>query len=218
MPAKAVPYLTPDAAAGVTLCRRLRFPSELADILTGALERLTHEWVFEAFGSMTPTEAANHFAEMFNGYLDSGDICDMGGIVDFVIDPGAGWLLCDGTTYLREDYPELYARLTVETSPLIIDADNFSVPDLRGKFRLGSDAGDLATGGAATVTLTEAQIPAHTHTYDQIGATLTDPGEVPSAIGIDDINTVNTGTTGGSEAHENMPPYTAFRPYLRARP
>lgn len=213
-----MPYLTPDTAAGVTLCRRLRFRAELAEILTGALEKLTHEYMFEQHGDMTPEQAADAFNEMFIGYLDSEDICNMGAIVDFVIAPSTGWLLCDGATYDREDYPELYAALDAESSPLIIDADTFAVPDLRGRFRLGSDAGDLATGGAATVTLTEAQIPAHTHNYDQIAVNVIDPGITPTVVGIDDINSVPTSSTGGGEAHENMPPYMGFRSYLRATP
>jgi microcystin-dependent protein len=69
------------------------------------------------------------------GYVPSGGIIMWSGSVASV---PAGWFLCDGTN---------------------------STPDLRNRFIVG--AGDTyavaATGGAASVTLTEAQLPAHTH-------------------------------------------------------
>lgn len=40
----------------------------------------------------------------------------------------AGLLLCNGQTFLREDYPELYAYYVAISSPLIIDADSATVP------------------------------------------------------------------------------------------
>ena len=107
----------------------------------------------------------------------------------------SGWVLCNGAN---------------------------STPDLRGKFVVGYhdsngdyDVGD--TGGAETVTLTEAQMPAHTHTattkgtsgshsWTQFGAGRNDwnyPGE-------NSRGSATTASTGGGAAHENRPPFYAL--------
>ena len=71
-------------------------------------------------------------------------------------------LKCDGSTHARADYPVLYDRLPVG---LIVDADNFMTPDLRGIFVLGASAAHPAfsIGGDEEVTLTTAQMPTHSH-------------------------------------------------------
>jgi microcystin-dependent protein len=46
-----------------------------------------------------------------------------------------GWLWCDGTSYLRTDYPTLFA--TVGTASGAADPTHFNVPDLRGFFMRG---------------------------------------------------------------------------------
>jgi len=104
-----------------------------------------------------------------------------------------GWVLCNGSN---------------------------GTPDLRDKFVVGAgstyDPED--TGGAATVTLTEDDIPTHDH---DLPATI-----VTSAGGIDDDYNVSSGFTtlvksvitgsvgpvqtrnfGDGNSHENLPPY-----------
>jgi len=65
------------------------------------------------------------------------------------VDPPLYCLPCDGSVYLREDYPELYIALD---DAFIIDADSFFVPDMRNLTMVG--AGDIyamgATGGEGT--------------------------------------------------------------------
>lgn len=86
----------------------------------------------------------------------------------------AGYLLCDGRSLLRADYPALFAVLG--TTYGAADGTHFNLPDHRGRVSVtldnlgGSDAGRLSaantiggTGGAETVTLTAQQIPAHSH-------------------------------------------------------
>jgi microcystin-dependent protein len=106
-----------------------------------------------------------------------------------------GWVLCDGTN---------------------------STPNLQGRFVVGYhtangdyDVGD--TGGAETVTLTVAQMPAHTHTattkgtsgshsWTQFGAGRNDwnyPGE-------NSRGSATTASNGGGTAHENRPPFYAL--------
>ena len=106
-----------------------------------------------------------------------------------------GWVLCDGTN---------------------------STPNLAGKFVVGYQSGNsdyavAQTGGAETVTLSEANMPAHTHTattkgtsgshsWTQFGAGRNDwnyPGE-------NSRGSATTASTGGGTAHENRPPYYAL--------
>lgn len=105
-----------------------------------------------------------------------------------------GWALCDGTN---------------------------GTPDLRNAFPLGAGTRAIgARGGEENVTLTVAQMPKHSHIeqfYSEIGRQYITHG-VTTNLGTSnggtwDINVqkvgneISTYITGGSEAHNNMPPY-----------
>lgn len=63
-----------------------------------------------------------------------------------------GWLMCDGTSYLRTDYADLFTAIGILFGAA--DGTHFNVPDLRERFPRGKGGGDTlgATGGAASVT------------------------------------------------------------------
>jgi len=115
----------------------------------------------------------------------------------------AKWLKCTGQTVSDTDYPELAAVLG---TPFHVHP-NITLPDLRERFLYGAalnaDLGD--TGGAATHTLTTAEIPAHTHGYELHTAN----GATATAARINAATTVTkqTQSEGGGGAHNNMPPY-----------
>lgn len=98
----------------------------------------------------------------------------------------AGWVVCDGTN---------------------------GTPDLRDKFVLGAGTthtvGD--TSGSETVTLTREQMPKHNHTISLVkngeaNGTYNYPPATSSATAISVVNDpINV--AGGSQPHENMPPY-----------
>jgi microcystin-dependent protein len=77
-------------------------------------------------------------------------------------------LPCDGTQYLRTDYPFLYEVLD---AAFIVDADHFITPDLRGRTIIGTGPGIALTerfvndvGGQEFVTLTIGELAVHSHT------------------------------------------------------
>jgi microcystin-dependent protein len=134
-----------------------------------------------------------------------------------------GTLLCDGSTHLRVDYPNLYDALDLA---YIIDADSFMVPDLQDRFVLA--AGPLhaaaTSGGSATATLTVDQLPAHSHTTQP--HTHTEVTAVPTAIaigpgvpaasavpgaGVTGTATVIVDPTGNGQPVDLNPPYFALR-------
>lgn len=124
--------------------------------------------------------------------------------------PPANVLPCDGSTYLREDYPELYEVLA---SVFIVDADHFTVPDLRGRAVIGAGSGSGLsnrnvgdTTGEETHQLTESELASHAHTIPAtIDVPVVAPGEVVTDAPVP-ILTSLTGYTGGDTAHNNMQP------------
>ena len=58
-----------------------------------------------------------------------------------------GWLLCDGTSYLRNDYIDLSNVLGTLYGG---DATNFNVPDLRYRYVFGSDGNNVDVSGNTT--------------------------------------------------------------------
>jgi microcystin-dependent protein len=76
-----------------------------------------------------------------------------------------GMLRCDGATHNVADYPALAAYLGPDYA---VSATQFTVPDYRGYVLVDKDArGVAATSGANSVTMTVANLPAHSHTYQQ---------------------------------------------------
>lgn len=129
------------------------------------------------------------------------------------------WCLpCDGTTYDRVDYPELYAALD---DVFILDADTFQTPDtqervivgLGGSYSMGDTFGENAHA------LTEAENAQHHHTYysptynvdvESVGV------PDPTGVGLPKLPE-NTSNSGSGQAHENRQPSLVLRHYIIAR-
>jgi len=125
-----------------------------------------------------------------------------------------GMLACDGTTYNRVDYPTLYS---VIHSSLVIDADTFKVPDMRGRVLVGSgvaaslsvfNSGDV--GGEEAHTLIGSEIPSHTHSEITATLAIINGGlEAPANAAVPSVG--DTGSYGGDGSHNNMQPYGVWQ-------
>lgn len=150
----------------------------------------------------------------------------------------AGYLLCDGQSLKIDDYPELYAAIgttfnrTCDSSgqPCATAPGHFRLPDLRGRFVVGYDPNDTDydacgnTGGEKEHTLTEAEMPAHTHDqylWKPANDNWKSGGKASpqNATSWHDQTTQygTTGSKGGSTAHENRPPYYALAYIMRIK-
>lgn len=202
-------YLTPNTIPDETVCYSIRLPNEpyLIAAFMGAVSELFKVWNWEAFGEMTPQETANAMQPVYQSMAEVRGACMIGAILPFASSTlPANVLLCDGTSYDRVDYPELYSKLD---SVFITGANTFVVPDLRGLFIKGKGSDNIGdTGGAASVTLGIADIPAHDHIFQQhTPAPVTIGAGAPVIVYTPpDIPTL-TSQTGGGGAHENRPPY-----------
>lgn len=180
--------------------------------ILGQILELTEAHNWEQTTGITVAETITFWEEIYTQF-SQGDFCMIGAIMAILNDSTPDhMLLCDGSTFAKDDYPELYDVLPTE---LIIDADNGSVPDLRETFVIGAGASiqEHDTGGASTHILSEAEMPAHAHLYDKEIYNI-DMETVgipdPFGVGIPPIPTL-TSSKGSGNAHNNMPPYYALK-------
>ncbi len=203
-------WLTPGASApGDFYCRALLIPKngDWLAIVMGALDDLTKSWNFEQLAGIPPDEAASTFAAMYDTIRD----CSMiGQIIAYATTSSpTGTLACDGSTFLRTDYPALYAAIDVAYH---IDADHFRTPDLRGRGVIGAGQGTGLTNrtiaesiGEEKHTLTTSELAVHAHGYFFQGTSLPfTPGEVPALVNLPGFN--STENEGAGQSHNNMQP------------
>jgi microcystin-dependent protein len=132
----------------------------------------------------------------------------------------AGWMFCDGALVAISELETLFNL--IGTTYGGDGQSTFALPDLRGRIPLHQGNGfTLAeTGGVETVTLTVAQIAAHTHPLLCSNIVGNDPNpnnNLPaesSAISLYSNQNPSApmaagmiGNTGGSQPHSNLQPY-----------
>ncbi len=154
-----------------------------------------------------------------------------------------GWLACNGQSLVIQQNAALYSLLGTQFGG---NGTNFNLPNLNGRAIAGMNGIPLGmpnsvgnTAGAETVTLSVAQMPAHTHTVvaaNQQAPTINQganptngyfagtsiPTSVPapqpappalygsSASPMTTLSTSIVGNAGGSGGHENRQPFLAL--------
>jgi len=186
-------------AANANFCERftkfLNIPSLLCDLFN---------WMFNSDGTVSEEFQAQ--VTLFS--IPTGTI--MYGLTQNM---GNGWLLCDGREVSRTTYAALFNEIGTRYG----DGDTsttFNLPDIRGRSPIGAGTGsgltfrdiNAATVGEENHTLTESEMPSHTHTWEGPttrteergdGANLVWRGTDPNAV---------TGATGGGQSHNNIAP------------
>ncbi len=137
------------------------------------------------------------------------------------------WAFCNGQLLPISSYTAVFSLLGTTFGG--DGRTTFGLPDMRGRLPIHPGRGPGLSqrrwgeeGGNETVTLTMAQIPNHTHTLNgttSIGNTA-DPSDATLARDGRDQTYANSApntdmhanhiqTSGGGQAHENMPPWLA---------
>ena len=139
--------------------------------------------------------------------------------------PCEGWLLCDGTELLIANEPALFAVLGTAWGGDGIT--KFRLPNLCGRTPVGSGTGVGPTartvgqtGGEESVTLTEPEMPSHTHimqasenseSFTSIGSYMgTDGSQAAAPFAASTNGTMASDAllpTGEGNPHNNMQPY-----------
>ncbi len=126
-----------------------------------------------------------------------------------------GYFECDGRSLSRTDYSDLFDVLDETWGSN--DSSTFKIPDFRSRFLYGKGGSkDIAdTGGAETVTLSTAEMPSHSHSIspddmeDSGGGDVSGTTVYGGTVGTGAASgTLTIGSTGGGQAHDNMPPYS----------
>ena len=192
------------------------FRSAFADALN--MFSLTEYW--QQSGTVSIEDATSAASAAFESWqLMVGYIFPYGGSV-----APAGTLLCDGSSYLRSDYPALFD--VIGTNFGAVDGTHFNVPDLRGRVPVGVGTGSGLspramgdTFGDETITLTTAEVPSHSHTDTghthsegnavptaiAIGPGVPAPSAIP-AVGVTGLSSANLTSSGGDGSHANVQP------------
>jgi hypothetical protein len=111
-----------------------------------------------------------------------------------------GWAICDGGTH-----------------------NGHLTPDLRNQFVVGAGVSYAVgnTGGVASVTLTQDQMPIHSHSYDHGFSLGSCDWKGGGSCSDNDrtgyIGTYTSATAGSGAAHENRPPYYALAYIMRVK-
>jgi microcystin-dependent protein len=164
---------------------------------------------WEQFGSLTPDEAAQEFINANYLTYEMRPCMAIGTVFMFGgTSAPEGSKVCDGASYDTDDYAALFAVIGYGFGGA---GSSFNVPDMRRNFAWGAGSGVAVgdEGGTENVTLTEEQMPSHSHA---LLATITAGAPAPPAplYGYSAVALLQTQPAGGDKKHSNMPPYVGM--------
>jgi microcystin-dependent protein len=113
--------------------------------------------------------------------------------------PDVNWLnnnkrlICDGSAVSRTEYPRLFNAIGT-TFGVGDGSTTFNLPNYIGKMLFGSKTTVTETGGSQNVTLTENELPSHSHTMNH---THTGAKTSGTNVAVKDDNSSNGLTLGG---------------------
>jgi microcystin-dependent protein len=132
--------------------------------------------------------------------------------------PPKGWALCNGQFLPINQNQALFALLGTMYGGN--GQTTFALPDLRGRvpIHLGNGFTQGQAAGEFAHTVTQSEMPAHTHTFgaSQSNANTPVPGGnmfgtsnnmYAAATNLTNVNAQTITNVGGSQAHQNMQPY-----------
>ena len=138
-----------------------------------------------------------------------------------------GFLLCDGSEYKIEDYPELFESIQhTYIKESNTDETKFNVPDMRGRVPVGMLTSNEyfqqlgKTGGQEYVKLGQENLPAHKHEYYSLVTSLYQtsyPSTIPGFGLIPMINNT-TAQINTIKAYEYIRVYTSGGSYKAIKP
>jgi microcystin-dependent protein len=176
----------------------------------GQLIALNDPSAFFQVGTVTPDEAAEILTRVYESVKR---VYPIGSIVIYgaSLPATTDILACNGASYLRSDYPDLFAAIGTVWGA--VDISHFNVPDLRSRDIIGAGQGpglSLRVAGQIfgeeTHQLTIAELASHAHSLQDYLPTGT--AVPPPLDAIDAIPHIlnSTGGTGGDQPHNNMQP------------
>ena len=200
---------------------------ETATVINNAIaNKADKNYVDNALGLKADKEdtyTKSEIDDMFDSPTITGDTYPIGAIAPFAgVTTPQNWLLCDGREVSREIYSELFAVIGT-TWGAGDGSTSFNLPDLRNRMPVG--AGDdyalASKGGEKEHTLTVNEMPAHSHNlfkgYDG-GERIVNVTNVTKNGTWDNItDAVSMTSTGGSQPHNNMPPYAGTYYIIKAK-
>lgn len=220
-----MPYITPQNTPTNSICWRIFIPDDdtVFAAFLGQLLELSEVENWESIGGTSEQDNADVWEQIYLDFTNQVG-CMIGTIQHYVNDVIPNNLLaCDGTQYLRVDYPKLYAVLPVA---LIVDGDNFITPTLENNVIMssGSSYSPLSSGGVSENILTEGQLANHDHatvphSHAESGAVssllvINAGAPTASALAIPAVTalgSVDVLSTGNNDPIDNLPPYTALK-------
>lgn len=133
-------FLQPASTAATTLSGDLTVPNLTVNSGLRVRGSATVESNLQVGGTLTATDTVN------GGFVPVGGIILWSGTLATI---PTGWALCDGNGTYQ------------------VGGTTLTVPDLRNRFVLGASAANAprTTGGSETVTLSEGNLPPHSHVY-----------------------------------------------------